>query len=178
MISRQKGFSLIELLVVISIVGIMSGLVLSSIGGGSALSILNEEYEITYQLLERELDDATNSGKTRVVEVSNTSFKVKDSNSNSFNIACDGATVINNAKTHIAEGAHSVNVYQCISDTDCTTNITASGVCIIGGGGVNGPILINYSLSGDNPIDRWLTIYSTGLIERGTPQNLEGILIL
>jgi len=171
-IYSQKGFSLIELLSVMVIVGVVAGISIYSISGEIEFSKINKEYEIAHAILKKEIDRATYSGNPAIVKITNENVITKRDNRLAnycmFNMPVTAE--------HMPETEFNVQVFRCNNNYECNFNATENGICILPGGNLQYTYLVRFN-NNDNSFKRWLTAYSTGMVERGIPQNSERFLI-
>jgi len=168
----QYGFSLIELLSIMVIVGLVAGISIFSITGGMEYSRINKEYEVAYNSIKREIDRSIYTGQPRILKLTNQSFTVK--NINRLINYCSNQTT--DGEQYTTEADFSLSVYQCNSDFVCNNNVTDTGICILPGGGLNNTYLVKVHKE-DNIFNRWITVFSSGLVQRGTPQNSQDLLL-
>lgn len=180
-LNSLAGFSLIELLVIVSIIGILAGLIVSGFSQKNAANArLTEQYELALLHTQSAMLDAQATGYKQRLWVEKSG--VYQQQSTNFHSACNTTArspALGALDGTSAQGSYEVQMFQCsLSSNTCDIDVTSQGLCIQAGATLTNPYVIRFQ---SKDLARHYTVYSTGLVARGlsisAAGNAEGVLI-
>lgn len=179
--NSSSGFSLIELLVIVSIVGILAGIAVSSLSRTQSVDArLTEQYELAFAHTQGAILDAQATGYKQRLWLETAG--VYQQQSTNFDSACEtsmrSSSIVALNGTEV-QGDYEVQVFQCsLSSDTCDVEVTSQGLCIQADATLMNPYVVRFQ---SQNLSRHFTVYSTGLVARGlnisSSGNAEGVLI-